>query len=527
MSTIPRSSNSVANLALLLSQTATRFSDRLALAHGEREWTWAQFDERVSALAAAYVERFKVRKGDRILVQARNSHQLLETMFACFRTGAVFVPTNFRMAPAEVADQALASGAVGLVCDCEFPAHRAAVLAAADQLRFVVGIGGGRFGEDHDALIRAYRGRSEPSVDVEADDPCWFLFTSGTTGKPKAAALTHGHMAFVVNNHLCDVLPGLDERDVSIVLGPLSHGAGVHQLLQVAKGAAAILPEGDGLDPEQVWRLVERHRVSNLFTVPTILKMLVEHAAVDRFDHQSLRYVVYAGSPMYASDQAYALNKLGPVLVQYYGLGEVTGAITVLPPRWHEPGHLREGSAGFVRTGMAIEIQDDDGLALPVGKTGEVCVIGPAVINGYFDNPQANAKAFRKGWFRTGDVGYLDRDGHLYLTGRTSDMYISGGSNVYPREIEEIILTHPAIREVAVVGIADDKWGEIGVAVCVLNDEQAHAAPDINGWISGQIAGYKKPKRYLFWPELPKSGYGKVPKQLVRQMILEQDARGT
>lgn len=524
MSGVVRSSNAVANLALLLTETARRFPDGIALIRGDNRWTWSQFEARVAALAAAYVDRFKIQKGDRILVQARNSHQLLETMFACFRIGAVFVPTNFRMAPQEVGDQGKAAGAIGLICDVDFAAHRAAVMEIAETVRFVVGIGGGRFGEDHDALIQAYRDQVCPIAGVSADDPCWFLFTSGTTGRPKAAVLTHGHMAFVVNNHLCDVMPGLDERDVSIVLGPLSHGAGVHQLLQIAKGAAAVIPQGDGLDPQQVWALVERWRVSNLFTVPTILKMLIEHPSIKDHDHSSLRYVVYAGSPMYAADQANALARLGPVLVQYYGLGEVTGAITVLPPRWHEPGMLRPGSAGFVRTGIALEIQDGNGAALPVGQSGEICVVGPAVINGYFDNPEANAKAFRNGWFRTGDVGHLDTCGHLYLTGRTSDMYISGGSNVYPREIEELLLEHPLVSEVAVVGVPDPKWGEVGIAVCVLHTGISGDAPDLAAWLAPRLAGYKKPKRFLFWSELPKSGYGKVPKQLVRQLIAEREA---
>jgi fatty-acyl-CoA synthase len=523
MSGFPPASRRVANLARLLTDTAARLPSRTALIHGERRWSWRDLEARVSALALALTEQFAVRKGERILVQSRNCHQMLETMFACFRIGAVFVPTNFRLMPAEVAWQAKAAGAVGFVCDVKFGDHYAAVREATESLRFVIAIGESAFGENHDVLIGRYLGQAGPIADVEADDPCWFLFTSGTTGRPKAAVVTHGHMAFVVNNHLCDVLPGLDERDVSIILGPLSHGAGVHQLLQVAKGAAAILPEDEGLDPEAVWALIERWGVTNLFTVPTILKMLVEDTAVDRHDHSSLRHVVYAGSPMYATDQANALAKLGPVLVQYYGLGEVTGAITVLPPRWHEPDMLPPGSAGFVRTGMAVEIQDEQGRALSFGETGEICVIGPAVFNGYFDDPDANAKAFRNGWFRTGDVGHLDEQGFLYLTGRTSDMYISGGSNVYPREVEEHILAHPSIREVAVVGVQDAKWGEVGIAVCVLHDAATETQPDLTSWLEGKIARYKKPKRYLFWPELPRSGYGKVPKPLVRQMIADRD----
>ena len=183
-----------------------------------------------------------------------------------------------------------------------------------------------------------------------------------------------------------------------------------------------------------------------MFTVPTILKMLAEHPAVDRYDHSSLRFVIYAGAPMYREDQKHALRKLGKVIVQYFGLGEVTGNITVLPRRCmtRRTGRsVKLGTCGHERTGMQVAIQDDDGRELEPFQTGEICVIGPAVFAGYYDNPEANAKAFRNGWFRTGDLGHLDEQGFVYITGRASDMYISGGSNIYPREVEEKILTHP------------------------------------------------------------------------------------
>ena len=200
---------------------------------------------------------------------------------------------------------------------------------------------------------------------------------------------------------------------------------------------------------------------------------MVEHPAVDKYDHSSLRFIIYAGAPMYREDQKAALKKLGKVLVQYFGLGEVTGNITVLPPTLHDPEdgpHARIGTCGFERTGMQVSIQDDDGRELKPFETGEICVIGPAVFAGYYDNPEANAKAFRDGWFRTGDLGHMDEEGFVYITGRASDMYISGGSNIYPREVEEKILTHPAIGEVAVLGVPDPFWGEVGVAVCVARE---------------------------------------------------------
>jgi acyl-CoA synthetase (AMP-forming)/AMP-acid ligase II len=348
--------------------------------------------------------------------------------------------------------------------DAGFRDHAQAVRAASPHLRRVIAVGDAVEDElDYETLLAA---NTPPVADAEADvaygDPAWFFYTSGTTGRPKAAILTHGQMAFVVTNHLADLMPGTTERDASLVVAPLSHGAGIHQLAQVARGAATILTAGEKLDPAEAWALVEAHRVSNMFCVPTILTALVRHPAVDACDHSSLRHVIYAGAPMYEADQAEALQKLGPCLVQYFGLGEVTGNITVLRPDMHRAENA--GSCGVPRTGMEVAILREDGARLPPGEVGEICVRGPAVFAGYFENEEANRKAFAGGWFHTGDLGRLDARGFLWITGRASDMYISGGSNVYPREAEEAILTHPAVAEVAVVGLPHPKWGEAGVA---------------------------------------------------------------
>jgi acyl-CoA synthetase (AMP-forming)/AMP-acid ligase II len=515
-------STRVMNLSHFLTQAARRDPGGIGFVWGERTWSWAQMEARVNALAAALTQEFGVRKGDRVLVQSSNCNQMFESMFACFRIGAVWVPTNFRQTPDEVAYLAEASGAVGMICGAAFPGHVAACRKALPTLRFVISIGETTFGEDYDAIVARNESRLVPSEPVDRDDPCWFFFTSGTTGRPKAAVLTHGQMAFVITNHLCDLMPGTGPGDASVVVAPLSHGAGIHQLVQVAHGAKTVLPAGERFDAGAIWSLVGQWRVTNMFTVPTILKMLVEDPAADRADHSSLRYVIYAGAPMYREDQKRALAKLGPVLVQYFGLGEVTGNITVLPPSWHEAEDgpdARIGTCGFERTGMQVEIQNDAGDAVASGETGEICVIGPAVFAGYHDNPEANAKAFRNGWFRTGDLGHMDDEGFVYITGRASDMYISGGSNIYPREIEEKILQHPAISEAAVLGVPDPVWGEVGVAICVPREGFAPDDIDLRNWLEEKIARYKMPKRFVFWEEMPKSAYGKIAKKLIREEL--------
>ena len=518
-------SKRVMNLAHMLRQSARRFGSELGLAWGEARWSWAEIDRRTDALGAALAAR-GIGKGDRVLVQSKNCNQMIEVMFACFRLGAVYVPANFRQTPAEVAYLGEASGASALLCHKDFPGHAAAARAAMPELRTVIAIGAAEFGDDYEALIAEYEGQAAPVADVEHDDPCWFFFTSGTTGRPKAAVLTHGQMAFVVTNHLCDLMPGTTNNDASLVVAPLSHGAGVHLLMQVARGVKTILPVSDRFDVEEAWRLVERWRITNLFTVPTIVKLLTEHATVDRFDHSSLRYVIYAGAPMYREDQKHALKTLGPVLVQYFGLGEVTGNITVLPAELHEiedgPA-ARIGTCGFERTGTQIQVQDDAGDEVGPGVTGEICVCGVAVFAGYYNNPEANAKAFRNGWFRTGDLGHMDAEGFLYITGRASDMYISGGSNVYPRETEEKLLTHGAIAEVAILGVPDRTWGEVGVAVCVLRQGASLNEPELLAWLEGKVSRYKIPKRVFFWETLPKSAYGKITKKDIRA---ELEVRG-
>ncbi|MTE00703.1 AMP-binding protein [Paracoccus sp. YIM 132242] len=511
-------STRVMNLATFLAQSARRDPDGIALVMGDVRWTWGQWNARADALAHALQTRFRLQKGDRVMCQSQNCTEMMQAMFAVWRAGGVWVPANFRQTPEEVAYLTQASGASLMFCNAGFPDHAAA--CGVTTLAF----GTAEFGPSVDVITAENMGQRPQVAAVDRDDPCWFFFTSGTTGRPKASVLTHGQMAFVVTNHLADLMPGLTGDDASLVVAPLSHGAGVHQLTQVARGVKTILLPTERFDVAQVWDLVRDWRVSTMFTVPTILKLLVEHPSTARADTSSLRYVIYAGAPMYRVDQQKALQTLGPVLVQYFGLGEVTGNITVLPAHLHQTEdspQARIGTCGHARTGIEIQIQDDQGREVAPGETGEICCIGPAVFAGYYRNPEANAKSFRDGWFRTGDLGHMDDQGFVYITGRQSDMFISGGSNVYPREIEEKILTHPAISEVAVLGVPDPLWGEIGWAVCVANAPVAEE--DLAAFLDGKLSRYKMPKRFLFWDALPKSAYGKITKKMIRA---ELEARG-
>ena len=511
----------VMNLSHLLRQSARRHQDNIGLVWGERSWTWSDIDGRVDAAAVA-LTAVGVMKGDRVLVLSRNSNQMIESMFACFRIGAIWVPANFRQTPLEIAYLAQASGAKMFIFEAEFEGHANACRDTAPSVQHFIQIGPSPTGLDFDCLVANNLGRGVATAKVQHDDPCWFFFTSGSTGRPKAAVLTHGQMGFVVANNLCDLMPGTTEEDASLVMAPLSHGAGVHFLAQVARGAKSILPAASRFDAAEAWGLVQRWRVSNMFTVPTILKMLVESPAAETCDHTSLRYVIYAGAPMYREDQKLALTTLGKVIVQYFGLGEVTGTITVLPAELHDasdgPG-TRIGTCGYERTGMQISIQGEAGQELDAGQMGEICVCGLAMFAGYYNNAEANAKAFRDGWFRTGDLGYMDQEGFLFITGRMSDMYISGGSNVYPREVEEKMLKHPAVAEVAIIGVPDEVWGEVGVAACVLRAGVIVDEAILLAWMADKVARYKLPASIVCVDSLPKSGYGKVTKKEVRELL--------
>jgi fatty-acyl-CoA synthase len=515
------------NLGRLLSHTARLYPEQTALIVGDRTWTWRQINMRVNALVAG-LRALGLKKGDRVLLQSRNNLQTFENSWAIFKLGCVWVPTNFRLTPPEVSYLGASSEATVMIAEDCFHTHVDAVKAASPALKHIIAIGRPRTGElAYEELVTQYMGAEDAEETVAYDDPLWFFYTSGTTGQPKAGILTHGQMSFVVNNHLADLIPDTTEKDCSIAVAPLSHGAGVHALLNVARGAATVLLPSERLDPVTFWQAVEQHQVTNMFAVPTIIKMLVEHPAVDQYDHSSLRYVIYAGAPMYRADQKLALEKLGLVLVQYFGLGEVTGNITVLPREMHSADdndpNANIGSCGRPRVGMEVSVLDPLGDPVATGEIGEICCRGPAVFAGYFGNPEATEKSLRGGWFHTGDLGRLDARGLLYITGRESDMYISGGSNVYPREVEELLLTHPGVAEVAILGVPDAKWGEIGVAVVVRRAGTAAVQPDeLLGHLEGQCAKYRWPRQFIFWDSMPKSGYGKIVKRDIKALLIQR-----
>ena len=390
-----------------------------------RTWTWAEFRARVQAAAGALAAR-GVRHGDRVLLHARNSNAVLETMFATWMLGAVWVPTNFRLTPPEVAYLATSSGASVHIFDSAFPEHAAAAKAENPACRLEISIGPAAL--EWDALAGARSADDACRPMSTHDHPAWFFYTSGTTGRPKAGVLTHGQMEYVVCNHLCDLMPATTEHDVSLVVAPLSHGAGVHALPQVARGAATVLLSGERLDCEEAWRLVERHRVTNMFTVPTILTMLTRHDAVDRYDHSVLRYVIYAGAPMYRADQVHALRKLGQGAgaVFRHGRGD---------RQHHRPAARAAQSRRRRDAGRKLRFSahrhggrrswTTPAIICRLARRARSACAAPASSPATTTTRRRPRRRPRIGWFHTGDLGHMDdarlrlhhrpRVGHVHL----------------------------------------------------------------------------------------------------------------
>jgi len=516
------------NVGQMLVQAAQRTPNRPAITWGEHSITYAQFDQRTNALAHGLAD-LGVRRGDRVGVLMRNRPELLEAMYACFKAGFCLVPLNSRFTPDDITYHVSDAGATALLVD----ADAMSIVASADTGDAAVVVAGTHTGvlsdgwHSHDAVI----GASDPSsavVPVDRDDLAWLFYTSGTTGRPKGAMLTHGNLAFVTASWLADLTP-MTGDDVTLHAAPLSHGAGFHALATTARGAHHVIPDATSFDPLAVLDLLARAHVTNTWMVPTQIVMLVDALGERVPELPELRHVVYGGAPFAPAELRHSLEVFRPVLVQLFGQGETPMTATMLPAADHAAALAgdrpeRLASAGFVRPGMDVRVLDDDGKELPAGEVGEACVRGPAVMLGYWNRPEASAEALRDGWLHTGDLGRFDEHGYLFLLDRAKDLIISGGSNVYAVEVEAALADHPAVREVAVVGLPDRTWGEVVTAV-VVSEPAADDAPDIEAALTEHcavtLAGYKRPRRYRFVDSLPRNAYGKVLKRDLRAALAD------
>ena len=509
------------NLFHLLAQTARRFPDATGVFLGrEPVATWSQLNDRALRLAATLQSRYA--SGARVVIASENRPEILETMFGTWAAGQALVPVNYKLHPKEMADIVADAGASLVIASPPLaPDLEAAIAerwggiegsdaACNPGAPPVVTIGAPGYAD----LFCA-----EPSAaaDTSPDDLAWLFYTSGTTGKSKGAMLSHRNILAVTVGHLADV-EQFDERAAQIHAAPMSHGSGLYIPAYVSRGAAQVVPASAGFDPLEVLDLCDAHRDCGMFLAPTMVQRLRVAAETLGRKPAGLRTIVYGGGPMYVEELKRSLAVFGQVLVQIYGQGESPMTITWLRREDHaDADDALLGSVGWVRTGMEVAIVDEAGKRLPPGEVGEIVCRGDAVMRGYWNNLQATQEALRDGWLFTGDLGSLDARGYLTLRDRSKDVVISGGSNIYPREVEEALLAHPAVSEVCVVGQKDPEWGEVVVAFIV--SPSAVAAAELDRHCLSRIARFKRPKHYRFVDALPKNSYGKVLKRELRQQL--------
>jgi len=504
------------NLAHLLTRWARMQPDRSAIFSGtELHADYGLWARRSAGLARRLVAE-GLAPGDRIVIFMRNHPRYLELLWGAWWAGLAVVPVNAKLHPAEVA---------WIVEDAQARWVFTCADAAPDPLDGTVrqiDIDG----READELLSPLPDAGAMEVAERApDDTAWLFYTSGTTGRPKGVMLTHRNLRTMGLAYPMDVDP-IASDDVMAYAAPMSHGCGLYAIPHVMAGARHVVPASAGVDAAELFALGRHMGPLTTFAAPTIVNRLVDHAQAQRMTPQdagqAFKTIVYGGAPMYLADIQRALRVMGPRFVQIYGQGETPMVATVLS-RQHltdstHPRHLeRLGSVGVAQTPVQIQVVDAQGCPLPTGAAGEVRVRGDSVMAGYWRQAEATRKALRDGWLHTGDIGSLDADGFLTLLDRNKDMIISGGSNVYPREVEEVLLTVPGVAEVAVVGAPDAQWGEIVVAFVVAQVDVQLEPAALDAQCLAHIARFKRPKRYVFVDELPKNNYGKVLKRVLRE----------
>ena len=501
------------NLAALLFDVARLLPERSAVSDERHSWNYRELAGRISRIAGGLKAR-GLAPGDRVLLSLENCGEFVELLFGCWAAGLCAVPANARLHPREVGYIAGNAGARLLIATPGLAEALAPLAGSVEALEAVIST---RTAE-YDALLQAKP--VQPHIGAMTDR-AWLFYTSGTTGRPKGAVLTHRNLLFASQCYYADI-DRLDERDTHLLAAPVSHGAGLYALPFLLKGGhQVVLPHftvGDILD------VVARHERVSFFAAPTMLTRLVHAPEVADADLANLKTIYYGGGPMYVADLEKALALFGPRLYQLYGQGESPMTITGLGQRMHaDTGHPRWrdrlGSAGVPRTGVLVKVVDADDNELPAGEIGEIATSSDCVMEGYWQNPEANAQALRGGWLHTGDLGSMDEDGFLTLRDRSKDMIISGGSNIYPREIEEVLLSHPDLVEASVVGRPHPDWGEEVVAFVVAKPGARIAEAALDRLCLDHIARFKRPREYRFVEALPKNNYGKVLKTELRRLL--------
>jgi acyl-CoA synthetase (AMP-forming)/AMP-acid ligase II len=494
------------NIARHLIESALCDSDKIAIVHDDVSWTYREFLRRTRSLASG-LRAHGLRTGDAVAVQSANSIHTLQILYACFHTGLMAVPVHFKLQPEEV-EHILSN------CGAKLFFHDSAE-ALAKSAGTAISIGSNAFY----ALERdkGNKGEDDDPIDVDGNHPAWLFYTSGTTGRAKGATLTHSNLQALVVGLLANIDPA-SRTDVFLHAGPMSHASGLCALAHVARGTTQILLPAGHFSPERVLETISRKQITTTFMVPTVINRLTDHARRHPELIRSLKTIIYGGAPMPEAVIGEALDVFGPVLVQLYGQGEAPHVLSVLTKEEHLPDGSRSWpsrlrSAGRPCLGSEIRIADDRDFQLPCGQVGEIQARGDVVMRGYWKDDAATKETLRGGWLHTGDLGYLDEHGYLFITDRKKELIISGGMNVYSREVEDVLHRHPAVKEAAVVGEPHPDWGEAVKAVVVFRHGREASEEELIDFCRLHLAPYKRPKRVVFVAELPRGATGKIQKR--------------
>ena len=487
------------NLFALLDQAALRFGDRGAVYHGsQRLCSWLELRDKALRLAGSL--RRDGPAGQRIAIASENRPEIVELLFGIWAAECVAVPVNYKLHTREMR-HIIDDGGVSQVF-----ASPGIAAELASVTRCPV--------EAFDGASYSQR-LAAPGVVAPSTDPstlAWLFYTSGTTGRPKGAMLSHRNLMAMTIAHLADI-DAPDEHCSLVHAAPMSHGSGLYIPAYVSRGARQVLSAQGRFDADEFLDLCDQHPGCSAFLAPTMVQRLVD---TGRARPTQLRTIIYGGGPMYVTAIKKALAAFGPIFAQIYGQGESPMTITGLCRVDHEQGGDEVlASVGYPRSGVEVAVLRADGTRAAVGETGEISCRGDVVMTGYWSNPAATHETLRDGWLRTGDIGSFDAHGCLTLRDRSKDVVISGGTNIYPREVEEALVEHPGVAQACVVGERDDEWGEVVVAFIVgtadLDELDAH--------LLRRIARFKRPKRYVRVDELPTNSYGKVLKREVRRRL--------
>ncbi len=516
------------NVGTLFAKSARTYPEELAIACGERELTYEQANARINRLANAFRE-LEIERGSTVTILLHNCPEFLEALYACFKAGITAVPMNFRLHPRECAFIIDNSESVAVIVGDDFWSSLYNLKDLMPKVRHFICTADPTEGMlPYETLLNGQSARFN-DVEVERDDVAWLFYTSGTTGNPKGAMLTHHSLMAMTMSFFAD-MTSLGPEDAILHAAPLSHGSGLYSLPNVAKAAANIISATRAFEPKEVFETIQRWGVTNAFLAPAMIKRLITSPQIDDYDLSSVKCIHYGGAPIYTEDLKAAVTKMGRIFVQLYGQGESPMTISYL--RMED--HLLEGtdeqmkrltSAGIARTDVEVRIFDADDNEVSCGQMGEIVVRGEVVMKGYWRNPEATAQTLRHGWLHTGDLGIMDESGYLYLLDRAKDVIISGGENIYSREVEDTLIKHPAVLEAAVIGVPDEQWGEAVKAFVVLKDGAVAQEEDIIAFCKEHLASYKKPKSVEFVEAIAKNATGKVLKNELREEYWRGETR--